>query len=133
MEQNNDKIEQRLHVVNNKLIAAIKKLKAEISSRTEHERSRQDNSSLRKHSLLSAIIFKDTKGIVHTVVKVKSHISSHFWARCLNSQSMWELDTLTSPSTNGYCRALVNILRDNNYAWKDVCNINDFETIVKLS
>lgn len=133
MEQNNDKIEQRLHDINSKLIAAIKKLKAEINSRTERERRCQDSSFLRKHSLLSAIIFKDTKGIVHTVVKVKSHISSHFWARCLNSQSMWELDTLSSPSTNGYCRALTNIIRDNNYAWQDVCNINDFETIIKLS
>lgn len=133
MDTNNDKIKQRLQYVNMMLITAIKKLKAEISRRTEleHKQIRKTKSSF--NSLLSAIIFKDAQGVTHTVVKVKLLISSHFWARCLNSQSMWELDYLADPTQDGYCRALANIKRDCNYCLQDLCNINNFETIVKLS
>lgn len=133
MNTDNDKIKQRLQHVNMMLITAIKKLKAEISRRTELERIQIGKTKSSYKSLLSAIIFKDAQGVIHTVVKVKLHISSHFLDRCLNSQSMWELDYLADPTPEGYCRALANIRRDCNYCLQDLCNINNFETIVKLS
>lgn len=130
MECYNDKTVLRLRYVNEKLIAAIKRLKYEIENRMTEERKRLKASMPCARQLVSTIVFKDSKGIVHTVLKVKSHISAHFLARCLNSQSMWELDSLTFPAENGLCRALVNMKRDNNYAWQEISNISDFETIV---
>lgn len=130
MEIHHDKTELRLHNVNRKLIAAIKKLKYEIENRMARERQLLKSSMPCAKEIVSAIVFRDKKGIVHTVLKVKSRVSAQFLARCLNDQSMWELESLANPSENGLCRALVNMKRDSNCAWQDISNINDFETVV---
>lgn len=130
MEKNSDKTDLRLYRVNRKLIAAIKRLKYEIENRIANERQLLKRSMPCAKEIISAIVFRDKNGIAHTVLKVRSRVSAHFLARCLNDQSMWELDSLANPSENGLCRALVNMKRDSHYAWQDISNINDFETVV---
>lgn len=123
----NDKDNIKLRKVNEMLIAAIQRLKFEIKNRTAQERKLLRASMPYAHTIISAITFRDTKGIVHKVVEVKAHVTPNFLTRCLNSQCIWELDSLANPSECGYCRALVNIRRDNNYDWNDLCNITNFE------
>lgn len=126
----NDKKEIMVNCVNEKLVAAIKKLKMEIQRRIEHECELQKASQPSAKALVSAIIFKDSEGKIQTVLKVKTYVSPRFLERCLNSQCLWELDESTNPSEDGLCRALANMKRDKGYAMNDIYNISDFETVV---